>query len=168
MDLLVVRHAIAEPRSGAGRAAVADAERPLTAEGRRRFEKGARGLGRLVERLDVVATSPLRRAIETGDLLSAAYGGVPTERVEALEPGAAAEALLAWLRRQPRGACVAVVGHEPGLSRLVALLLSGKASAFVELRKGGACLLAVPKPPRPGRAKLRWLLTAGQLRRVAR
>jgi phosphohistidine phosphatase len=167
MDLLVVRHAVAVARSGA-RSPARDAERALTAEGRRRFEKGARGLSRLVERVDLVATSPLRRAVETGALLSAACHGARTESLEALSPDAAPEALLAWLRKQPRRAVVAVVGHEPGLSRLVALLLAGRASPFLELRKGGACLLAVPRPPRPGRATLRWLLTGGQLRRLAR
>src|SRR5512142_1942018 len=168
MELLIVRHAIAEARGAFARSVTGDAERPLTAEGRRRFEKGARGLRRLVPRLDLVATSPLARAVATGEILAAAFDGAPLERLDALAPDAAPEALLAWLRRHPRDHAVAIVGHEPGLGSLVALLCAGRSAPFVELRKGGACLLAVSRRVRPGTARLRWLLTAGQLRRFAR
>jgi phosphohistidine phosphatase len=123
---------------------------------------------RLLPRLDVVGTSPLARAVETGEILAAAFEGASVERLDALAPDAAPEALLAWLRRHPRDHAVAIVGHEPGLGSLVALLCAGRPAPFIELRKGGACLLAVSRRVRPGTATLRWLLTAGQLRRVGR
>lgn len=171
MDLLVVRHAIAEARGAFARSVTGDGERPLTAVGRRRFERGARGLKRLVPELDVVAASPLRRAAETAELLAEAYGGARGARpvrVDALAPDADPADLLAWLRRQPARARVAVVGHEPHLSAAIALLLAGRGAPFLALRKGGACLLALPRRAAPGSATLRWLLTAGQLRRLAR
>lgn len=166
MELLVVRHAIAEDREVFARTGRGDAERPLTAEGRRRFEKGARGLRRLVESIDVLATSTLARAIETGDLLAAACEIGDATRVKELAPEAEPAALVPWLRRHAGVARVAVVGHEPHLSELVGYLLAGKRGGFVALGKGGACLLALTDPPGPGRAELRWLLTPGQLRRL--
>jgi phosphohistidine phosphatase len=168
MELLVVRHAIAEDRDEFARTGKPDGERPLTADGRRKFAKAARGLHRLVDEVDLLATSGLRRADETAELLVAEYGRLRTVRQRALEPDAAPAALLAWLKAQRRRGTVVVVGHEPHLSALVELLLAGRSSGFVELRKGGACLLALPRPAAAGGAELRWLLTAAQLRRLAR
>jgi phosphohistidine phosphatase len=168
MELLVVRHAIAEDRGEFGRTGKDDGERPLTEEGRKRFAKGARALRRLVPGIDLLGTSGLVRADETGDLLAGAYGGIRTVRVAELAPDANPDALLPWLRGQRRRKVVAVVGHEPHLSGLVELLLTGRRPGFVELKKGGACLLALDKPAAAGGAELRWLLTAGQLRRLAR
>ena len=165
MDLLVVRHAIAEDREVFARSGMGDEERPLTAEGRRKFERGARGLRRLVSSVDVVATSALVRAIETGRILADAYDGVRTVRLAELAPKAEPGALLPWLRRQRRRT-VALVGHEPHLSALVELLLAGEPGGVLALKKGGACLLSLPRPESAGSAELRWLLTAAQLRRL--
>lgn len=168
MDLLVVRHAIAEEREAFARSGKDDGERPLTGDGRRRFAKGARGLARLVPSVDLLGTSGLVRAAQTADLLADAYGRLRTVRLEALAPDARPAALLPWLRAQARRTVVAVVGHEPHLSALVELLLTGGSAGFLELKKGGACLLSFAKPAAAGGAELRWLLTAGQLRRLAR
>ncbi len=168
MDLLVVRHAIAEDREAFARTGKGDEERPLTPAGRRKMEKGARGLRRLVESLDLLATSTLVRATQTGDVLEEAYGGVRTVRLEELAPDAKPAALLRWLGAQRRRRTVALVGHEPHLSAVVELLLTGTTPGFVELKKGGACLLALPRQAAAGGAELRWLLTPGQLRRLGR
>lgn len=168
MELLVVRHAIAEERAEFARTGKDDAERPLTAEGRRKLRRGARGLRRVVGSVDLLATSHLRRAVETAAVLGDAYGQLRAVTLQELAPEAPPSALLPWLRAQRRQARVAIVGHEPHLSRLVEHLLAGTASGFVELKKGGACLLELGDDPRPGGARLRWLLTAGQLRRLGR
>ncbi len=168
MDLLVVRHAIAEERDAfAAQGGADDAERPLTGEGRRRFERGARGLRTLVDSVELLATSPLLRALETAEILADVYGIEIGARLRALAPDAKPAELVPWLRRQRRRRLVAIVGHEPHLSSLVEHLLVGRRGGFVELKKGGACLLALGESPAPGRAKLTWLLTAGQLRRLA-
>jgi phosphohistidine phosphatase len=168
MELLVVRHAIAEDREAFAPSGRPDEERPLTGDGRKKFEKGARGLQRLVPAIELLATSPLVRATQTADVLALAYGRLRTVRVAELAPAARPAELLPWLRAQRGRATVAVVGHEPHLSALVEVLLTGESSGFVELKKGGACLLTFARPPAAGGAELRWLLTAGQLRRLAR
>jgi phosphohistidine phosphatase len=168
MDLLVVRHAIAEDREEFARSARDDGERPLTDDGRRKFEKGARGLRELVPSIDVLATSSLARAVQTGEILEAAYGIGRPVRLAELAPDAEPSSLVPWLRRQRRRSLVAIVGHEPHLSGVVEVLLTGRRAEFVELKKGGACLLSLGGEPQPGRAQLRWLLTAGQLRRLVR
>ncbi len=168
MELLVVRHAVARERASFARKGRSDAERPLTGEGRREFRRGARGIARLVGEVDVLATSPFLRAEETAELLAAALGVGRTVRRAELAAGAPAAPLVAWLSRQVRDATVAIVGHEPDLSRLVALLSTGRAQDLLELDKGGACLLSFEGALRPGGGTLRWLLTAKQLRGLGR
>lgn len=166
MDLLVVRHAIAEDRAAFSETGKDDAERPLTAAGRRKFKRGARGLRRIAPDLDLLATSALTRAVETAAILQKAYGIDRAVRLPELEPEAKPAGLVRWLRRQRRRQVVAVVGHEPHLSALVEHLLIAGRRGFVDLEKGGACLLTFGGEPRAGRAELRWLLTAAQLRRL--
>ncbi len=166
MEVLVVRHAIAEDRAAFARAGMDDAARPLTDEGRRRFGRAARGLARLVPKIDLLATSPLARAIQTGEIVREAFGVERVVRLAELEPGADPAELLGWLRRQRPAPTIAVVGHEPHLSGFVGCALAGAPADFVELRKGSACLLDLGRVPRPGGARLRWLLTPRQLRRV--
>jgi phosphohistidine phosphatase len=165
LELLVVRHAIAEDRDAFAQSGEDDSERPLTAVGRRKFERGTRGLRTLLASIDVLATSALTRAMQTGEILERAYG-LRAVRLRELAPDADPPSLIPWLRRHRARAVVAVVGHEPHLSQLVEHLLLGRRAGFVSLRKGGACLLGLGATPRAGRAELRWLLTAGQLRRM--
>jgi phosphohistidine phosphatase len=166
MDLLVVRHAIAEDREAFAETGKDDAQRPLTEAGRRKFEEGARGLRKVVESIEVLATSALVRAIQTGEILEEVYDVGRAVRLKELAPEADPASLLPWLKRHRGRSLVVIVGHEPHLSHLVEHLLVGKRAGFVSLRKGGACLLGFDGAPEAGRAELRWLLTAAQLRRV--
>jgi len=167
MKLLVVRHAIAEERDAFAETGKDDGERPLAGPGRRKFERGVRGLCRILPSLDLLATSALVRAVETGDILQRAYRIDRPVRLRELEPAAQPAALVRWLARQRRLRVVAVVGHEPHLSHLVEYLLAGGSRGFVDLKKGGACLLDLGDSPERGRATLLWLLTAAQLRWLA-
>src|SRR5512133_267568 len=167
VDLLVIRHAIAEDREAFARTGRDDGLRPLTAKGRRRFEASARGLRTLVETIDVLATSTLARAIQTGELLAGEYELRRPSQLPELAPEADPASLSPWLRKHRARSTVAIVGHEPHLSQLVEYLLTGSPGrGFVSLAKGGACRLALGEGAQAGRAGLRWLLTAAQLRRM--
>ena len=167
MRLLVVRHAIAEDPAVFAATGRNDAERPLTEKGRRRMRSVARGLKKLVPAIDGVATSPLVRAVETAEIIGRAYRGAPVTRLPELAPQAEPAALVPWLERQRSREVVAAVGHEPALSRWVSWLLGDAERPFVEFKKGGVCCLEVPDAPGPGSAVLQWMLTPGQLRRMA-
>ena len=167
MLLLVVRHAPAGDKVAFAATGKSDDERPLTEDGIRKMRAAAAGLTKLVERLDAVATSPLRRARETADILLGVFDDAVLETVDALVPGSPPAALIPWLERQPAHSTVAVVGHEPHLSGLVCWLLAGAARPWLELRKGGACLLELEKPA-SRTATLHWLLDARTLRRLRR
>jgi phosphohistidine phosphatase len=161
MRLLIVRHGIAaEQEDWAPRA---DEERPLTERGKLRMQEGARGLRQLVPEVRAVLTSPLQRALQTADILGAVYDLSPRV-VPELAAGRDPNEILPVLESLAGPDTVALVGHEPDLSTLVGLLVSGESRSFVSLKKGGACLLELDERARPGRATLMWLLTPGQLR----
>ena len=160
MQLVLLRHAIAEDadRSGPG----ADARRKLTREGRRKMRLGAQGLQTLVGKAERVATSPLVRSADTARIVARALGAEGVDELKALAPGGSGEELLRWLREKAPEVAV-LVGHEPGLSRLAGLLVTGRDTALFTFKKGGACALSM-RLPRPGSARIEWLATARTLR----
>jgi phosphohistidine phosphatase len=168
MRLLIIRHAIAVARSTPD---IPDEERPLTGRGKRRFQRAARGLARIVGRPDVLLTSPLVRASKTARIAARAWG-----RVEPIEEPALAgddtEAVLAAVvaHAQETGdaedALVAVVGHEPHLSGLLARLIGASDADRVAFRKGGAALVELSGAPREG-GQLIWFLPPRLLRALA-
>lgn len=169
MDLLIIRHALAERREVFALTGEADSARPLVGKGRKRMKQVVRGVQKLVPQLDVLAASPYVRASQTAEIVVRAYGKVEVVGLDALIPGGERRAVLNWLQMQPDGKdVVALVGHEPDLGMLASWLLSAGDHHFVELKKGGACLLSWPNHVAAGTAWLRWLLTPSQLREIGK
>jgi len=163
MKLLIIRHAIAVPRGTPG---VPDDERPLTPKGKKRFREAARGLARIARRPDVILTSPLPRALQTATIAAKAWGGVkPT--IEPALADANITKVVAAIEARPRDTTVAVVGHEPALSALLARLLGSPASERLTLRKGGAALVDLPGALSAG-GRLVWYLRPRILRSLGR
>jgi len=167
MHLLVVRHGIAEGRKASARTNRDDAARRLTTDGRRKMKNGALGLRQLVPEVDLLASSPLRRAADTADIIARAYGELRVKRVPELAPGRGVDRVIAWLQRQRARGTIAVVGHEPDLSLMVCALVCDTDNPFLELGKGGACLLNLPHRVARGAGTLDWLLGPKDLRRLA-
>ncbi len=165
MKLLLLRHAIADDLSSFSASATEDRLRPLTQEGRKEMRRIAEALAGLLPDLALLATSPYVRARDSAEILARALPGRPvlSERVE-LAPTGSPAAVLEFLQAQKSLPAVAVVGHEPNLSQLAGWLLTGKEKSFLQLRKGGACLLDFAGRLVPGGALLLWHLTPGQLR----
>ncbi len=165
MKLLLLRHAIAEERLPSAASAEADRLRPLTEDGARKMRQAARGLARLLPDLALIVTSPAVRCRATAELLAEAYSRkLVLNELGELAPDGDSAGVVAFLHAQRALPAVACVGHEPNLSQLAALLLVGKGRSFLELRKGGACLLEFAGRVAPGAALLLWHLVPGQLR----
>ena len=162
MQLLLVRHGIAEDRETW--APRDDDSRPLTEGGKRKMKEAAKGLQALVPKVDLLASSPLTRAMQTAMILARVYGRAEPSKVDALIPGQHPPAFAAWLRTQVTRKTVAVVGHEPALGTIISWLAAGIEQSFVELGKGGACLLDLGERIDAGEAMIEWVLRPSHLR----
>lgn len=163
MELLVFRHGLAGEKEDWAKTGRPDSERPLTSEGRRKTEEAAEGAAGLFEG-DLVLTSPWTRAAQTAERLAEQLG-CPHAECEELLPTAPFEKLAERLNglKEQR---VALVGHEPHLSRFVSWLLGVEGRSIVSLKKAQACLLEL-KRAGPGRAVLHWSIPPKSLRRLA-
>lgn len=158
MEVYLLRHAAALPL---GEAIKSDADRPLTAQGKLKMRRAARGLKAMGVRWDRICTSPLLRARQTAQVVAEVYAWPATriEEQEALQPGGNPREIMALLAGQNRNARVLLVGHEPDLSRLASTLLSGSPTHVgVSLKKGGLARIDVTEMPPKGRGLLRYLL----------
>ncbi|MDD5298387.1 MAG: histidine phosphatase family protein [Rhodocyclaceae bacterium] len=126
MDLILWRHAQAadgEP----------DASRPLTSRGEKEAQLVARWLRQHLPKKTRILASPSLRTRQTAEALE-----LPFETSAMLAPGAGvAEHLAAagWPEGEGGRCATVLVGHQPALGRLAALLLSG-AEADWTIKKG--------------------------------
>ena len=147
-----------------------DGKRPLTAKGIQKTKEAARGLIKLEKGISLILTSPLVRAAETAQILKDALGDrARIVTLDELSPGGSNRALIAQLADLPQTRTIVVVGHEPGLGKLAALLALGSGTTGeIKLKKAGACALGFEGPPRAGAGDLVWLLTRRLLARFGR
>lgn len=162
MELLIIRHAIAfEPDR---RRWADDATRPLSPPGSRRSRKAAAGLKELCKAPDRLLTSPLVRARQTAKILTEVAGWPPAEIAPELTPGKGAVAVLALLGKD-RSKRIAIVGHQPDLSGLLAAcLLKDGSDLPIEMKKNAVACLSFDGRARIGGAALKWLATPRMLR----
>jgi phosphohistidine phosphatase len=164
-ELYIVRHGIAVDTGTPG---IADDDRPLAPDGRKKMKLIAEGLRRLDFQLDRIVTSPLARAKETAEIVAAELKlQRKLEISNALHVRSSAAAIKAWLLEQPEDR-VMIVGHNPALSELVSLLTVGSVQARIcDLKKGGVAALV-----RAGVASdahdVLWIATPGLIRRLVR
>ena len=165
MILYIIRHAIAAPVDPEGPAGD-DSQRPLTDKGRNKMYRVAKGLKELGESIDLIVTSPYLRATQTARVLAKKFelGKDKILVSEALAPAGQVEVLVKEINEKCKGVeNIALVGHEPYLSSLTALLLSGDPSLSITLKKGGLCRLSIETLQAGRCATLDWLLTPAQL-----
>lgn len=166
MRLVVVRHAIAEDREEFAATGQDDGLRPLTAAGIKKMKGGVRGLRTLLPSIDLLAASPLTRAVQTAEIIQDTYGLDRIESVPALAPECAVGDVGSWLSTAT-GAIVTVVGHEPQLGRLISYFLGVGDQSAIELKKGAACLLDFAGEIVPGAGRLIWAVPPRVLRGLA-
>lgn len=165
MKLVVIRHGPAGDRAAWEAEGRDDRLRPLTPEGKKQTRQAIAGLTTLVPAIDVLATSPLVRAVQTAEIVADDYD-VDITTVDALAPESDPDKAVQWLRSQSSDQTIAVVGHEPHLSTLVGYLVTGARASFISLKKAGVCGLELNDPPKSGGSTLEWLLTARVLRKL--
>lgn len=164
MDLFILRHAVAVERGTPGYAR--DSDRPLTPDGERTMLEIAHGIQALGLAFDLILSSPYLRARRTAEIAAKVLGG-SVEFSDALSSDGNPEELVRQLRaRRSKKETVLLVGHEPYLSGLISILLTGTTSVTATLKKGGLCRLSVKNLSYGPCASLEWLLTPKQLRLI--
>jgi phosphohistidine phosphatase SixA len=150
-ELILLRHAHAEPANNG----LADIDRPLSPPGLAEAEAAGRWL--LEQKLtpDRVLCSPARRTRETLEAVLALTGYVEQrleERIYDAMPGTLA-ALVDEHREVER---LLVVGHNPGLEQLVALMHSGQSGDYRGMPPASVAVLSLPMEAsiEPGIARL--------------
>lgn len=162
MKLILFRHGLAMERSEAQEQRIDEALRPLVEKGKERTRKMARFLKDKIPQLDVLATSPLRRALQTAEILSEQLKFEKVLEVSELVPEAPPQAFARWLQTSvPHATSVLVVGHEPQLSVFASWSLSGQMDSFIDLKKSGVICLEVESfdSMGPHSAELKWVLS---------
>ena len=166
MDLYVFRHGQAGERDS--QKYPDDRERPLTGKGVVRLSQQVRGMNSLGIRPDLILTSPLRRAVQTAEVVREGLSNeVHMEFSESLVPWAEPREILDELSEaHVTERSVMVVGHEPHLSGLVSLVSSGTLGCAIRLKKGALCKLRIPVLDPDCRGRIEWSLTPKQMSKL--
>jgi phosphohistidine phosphatase len=162
----ILRHAIALDRSDWKGA---DSERPLAKEGIQKMKKVAAGMRALEVEFDWILTSPYRRAYDTATIVADAYKARKKLKISrSLASDGDPKTLVRHLALDFRAwESVLLVGHEPYLTRLVGVLISGNPDIHLTLKKAGLLRLSASSLTYGPCATLEWSLPPKLIRRLS-
>jgi phosphohistidine phosphatase len=127
MDLILWRHAEAEEGDGT----IPDKKRRLTARGEKQAKQVARWLHQHLPRKRKVLVSPAERTQQTAHALE-----LPYEIEPRLGASASVKDVLTAAGWPDQSGAVLIIGHQPTLGRVAALLLGGEEADW-SIKKGG-------------------------------
>ncbi len=155
MQLYLLRHGIAEENATSGR----DADRGLTADGRRKVRQTLEAAADAGVELTLVLTSPLKRAVQTAEIAQQVlkYKG-ELLRSPALTPSSPVEQAWDAIRAHRREASLLLVGHNPLFSELASYLLGSK-EIQIDFKKGALLRIDLESFPAHPKGVLRWHLS---------
>jgi phosphohistidine phosphatase len=156
MQVYLLRHGVAEE----GSITTNDADRSLTAEGRRKVRQVMTHVADAGLKTDLILSSPLRRAQQTAEIARSCLKS--KEEVlctRALLPGGTPEGVWEEVRVHSGHEAVMLVGHNPLFSHLAPYLL-GAEKLEVDFKKGAVMCLELPSTGVKPRGTLQWYLTA--------
>ena len=161
MLLLLVRHALAAERDSSKYPD--DAERPLIERGRKIQARISRVLAKHGLVPTAIFSSPWKRAWQTAGILATETGAGKKRRIPcpplAQDPNL--EAIARAIGARGTDEIIALVGHEPWMSELAALVLSGTLGRpSINFPKSGVMGVKTESLG-PGSGTLRFFLTPG-------
>ncbi|MGH8157695.1 MAG: SixA phosphatase family protein [Rhodanobacter sp.] len=149
-ELILLRHAEAVPIETAGD----DQQRPLSERGKQEAQAAGRWLAAHGVRPKRVLCSPATRTEETARLALAAMTDAPSPQLATEIYDASPGELLALLDQHGDSGTVMLVGHNPGIERLVALLVEGRSDECRGMPPGALAVLHLDGALEPGNARL--------------
>ena len=165
MKLLIVRHAIAVSR---GTPWVEDDARELTEEGRAKMHEIALGLKTLKYLPELILSSPLPRATQTAEIiLEVCEDQVKIKITPSLAPGGERSDLYREIERyEKKLKSLMIVGHQPSLGEIAGEIAFGSPEHYIELKKGGVCVVEWESAKGAPMGTMISLLTPSILRRI--
>ena len=165
MDLYLLRHGKAEKTGPVGGT---DEGRPLTGRGRSEIQSIAGWIRSQGFIFDYIATSPLIRAYETATIVAEGYPDSEGPVVwEELSPGIDIDRLLSRIRKEGSLPSLLLVGHEPSLSNLISVIISGSVDARIVVKKGGLAKIVNFIPDLEPCGDLVWLLSPALMQKMS-
>ncbi len=139
-----------------------DEKRALDRDGIEQCGLVGRALVGLDAAVDVIVSSPLKRATQTASLVGNELGYEGKLQLEdGLKPGASFADFRKMLEKYAKQDAIMVVGHNPNLSEFLGRIISeAGCDAGVELKKGGVARVEIGR----GGAVLQWYVTPKVLR----
>ena len=159
MNLFILRHASAGTRRTNP---AVDVKRPLDKDGKRHCLHLAHVLNALTVNFDLIVSSPLKRSLQTAQLVGTETGyETPILISNALAPSATWTQFQRLLHECSAYENVMVVGHNPNITSFIMQLVcgthntdGGRQHTRIRLRKGSIARLNMQRGP----ATLLWLL----------
>lgn len=159
MEVILMRHGKAEERGSRSQ----DSERELTEKGREKTVAAAKGMANLIKPGSPVTiwTSPLKRAVQTAEQVSAIIKCIAITEKDALATGRL-EDLHQDLKEFDREGTLLIIGHEPYLSHWGAII----AGAVLPLKTSSAMAITLSSAV-PPEGDVLWFAHSQALRRLA-
>jgi phosphohistidine phosphatase len=160
MNLYLMRHANAGLSRGNP---VLDAKRALIKEGKEQCMLMARMLSALKVQVDVIVSSPLKRALQTAQFVGTELGyEAKVEVSPALGLSADYAAFQQLLAKYAELDGVLMVGHNPNLFQFLGRMITGNGGAAIRMRKGSIARVDMDRHP----PLLRWLIDPRMARAI--
>ena len=153
MNLYLIRHGDAEKSS----LSKTDFDRELTPKGRELTKKSSEALKKIIKSLDVIASSPLTRAVQTAEIVADVFDYSKKIIVDKkITAGSRPEELVDFIR-SINVENIAVVGHEPDMSDYVSALTSSSGMSL-EFKKSAVAKINFEGKIRLGSGTLEFLI----------
>ena len=160
MYLYLMRHASAGLRR---ENPLLDEKRSLITEGKEQCMLMARTLSALKVQVDVIVSSPLKRALQTAQFVGTELGyDAKVEISPALAPDADFADFQEMLARYSDLDGVLAVGHNPSIFQFLGRLISSHGTAAIRMRKGSVARVALDRHP----PLLQWLIDPRSARAI--
>ncbi|MFP5236470.1 MAG: phosphohistidine phosphatase SixA [Acidobacteriota bacterium] len=160
MILYLMRHANAGLRRDNP---VVDRKRGLVKEGKDQCMLMARVLSAVGAQIDVIVSSPLKRALQTAQFVGTELGyDSKVEISESLAPGADYRTFQDLLAKYQDREGILVVGHNPNLFQFLGKMITGNGGAAIRLRKASIAKVDLEHHP----PRLQWLIDPRSARAV--
>jgi phosphohistidine phosphatase len=131
MNIYLIRHGDAEAISSSK----SDHDRELTSKGRESIKKAAAGWKKIIHNFDLITSSPYKRALQTAEIIAHVYNymdKIVTDKK--IASGSKSHDLIDFIKSQDENN-IAIVGHEPDISRNLSALVSSS-EMYCEFKKG--------------------------------